>query len=73
MGWPTASGKSFYLKELQPLVGLKVVSTVYRWFNDDGDDYDIFLGLVFDNGKILWLLSDDEGNQGGSFEITEIE
>ena len=54
----------FYIEKLMPLVGGKLTGFVV-----DGEYY----GLVFtkpDKTKtIVWLYSDDEGNNPGSFEL----
>ena len=56
----------FYLNKLEPIMGGEVVGG----FKDkDGE----FFGLRIENNNRkynLWLLSDDEGNGPGSFELT---
>jgi hypothetical protein len=58
----------FYKKQLSLLIGGKVTSVVQ---DNEGE----FFGLTIETKKkdqILWLLSDDEGNSPGSFEIQEL-
>ena len=57
-----------YKKQLTPLVGGRITSVVQ---DADGE----FFGLSIttkNKEQILWLLSDDEANSAGSFEIQEI-
>ena len=63
----------FHLKQLEPLIGGTVVSLARSGVDPElGDE---FFGLVIQlkNGqkKSLMLLSDDEGNGPGSFEIND--
>ena len=62
----------FYLDQLKPLVGGKIVGLARSGPNADPHQ-DEFFGFVikFPDGKTktLLLLSDDEGNAPGSFEI----
>ncbi|TAL65855.1 MAG: hypothetical protein EPN79_11950 [Burkholderiaceae bacterium] len=62
----------FYLKQLSPLVGGTITGLV-RTGPGDGAQADELYGLSItlpDGGKrTLILLSDDEGNGPGSFEI----
>ncbi|MHB8226262.1 hypothetical protein [Acidithiobacillus sp.] len=63
----------FYLKKLDQLVG-GTISGLVRGGNGLGhDDIDEFFGLVITmpdgTKKTILLLSDDEGNAPGSFEI----
>jgi len=64
----------FYLDQLKPLVGGAIEGTV----RTDGDEFgDEFFGLAIrcKDGAVrrLIILSDDEGNGPGSFEIVEGE
>ncbi len=57
----------FYLNQLKQLIGAEVVGLV----SDQGGE---FFGLQFrregdKKSKVLWFLSDDEGNGPGSFSI----
>jgi hypothetical protein len=57
-----------YKKQLTPLVGGRITSVVQ---DADGE----FFGLSIttkNKEQILWLLSDDEANSAGSFEIQEM-
>lgn len=58
----------FYLKQLEQLIGGKITNLART-----GEEEDEFFGIVvtMPNGKrkTLLLLSDDEGNAPGSFEI----
>jgi hypothetical protein len=60
----------YYLQQLQPLVGAKIVGLARA----DGE-YDEFFGLIAElpnkERKIIFFLRDDEGNGPGSFEIQE--
>ena len=51
----------FYVKQLEVLVGETVEGVVT---DEEGQFFGLRIG-----SKILWLLSDDEGNEPGSFEI----
>ncbi|CDQ10594.1 conserved protein of unknown function [Acidithiobacillus ferrivorans] len=67
----------FYLKKLEQLVG-GTISGLVRGGNGLGhDDIDEFFGMVITmpdgTKKQLVLLSDDEGNAPGSFEIETCE
>ena len=66
------SQATFYLDQLKPLVGGKIIGLARSGLNADPHQ-DEFFGFVikFPNGKTktLLLLSDDEGNAPGSFEI----
>lgn len=64
----------FYLKRLSPLMGGQIIGSVRTGTDEYGDE---FFGLTIKkkNGKTvhLLLLSDDEGNGPGSFQITPEE
>ena len=66
------SQATFYLDQLKPLVGGKITALARCGPNADSNE-DEFFGFVIKlpNGKTktLILLSDDEGNGPGSFEI----
>lgn len=66
------SQATFYLEQLKPLVGGKITGLARCGPNVDAHE-DEFFGIVIKlpNGKTktLILLSDDEGNAPGSFEI----
>jgi hypothetical protein len=68
------SQATFYLNQLKPLVGGKITGLARSGPNADLHE-DEFFGFVIKlpNGKTktLILLSDDEGNAPGSFEITD--
>ena len=56
--------ENFYVEQLAKFVGYKVSGVVS---SPDG-----FFGLKLKSGKsekIVWFLSDDEGNAPGSFEV----
>jgi hypothetical protein len=61
----------FYLQQLQPFVGAKIVGLARA----DGE-HDEFFGLVVElpekERKVIFFLRDDEGNESGSFEIQDI-
>jgi hypothetical protein len=60
----------FYLKKLEPLVGGTITGLV-RSGNDRGNGEFFGLVITMPDGtkKQLVLMSDDEGNAPGSFEI----
>ena len=60
----------FYLKQLRPLVGSKIVGLV-RGGEDAGDGEDFGLEIQKPDGTrhALWILRDDEGNGPGSFSL----
>lgn len=61
----------FYLQQLQPLVGAKIVGLARA----DGKP-DEFFGFVVElpnkERKVIFFLKDDEGNGPGSFEIQDV-
>ena len=61
----------FYLQQLQPLVGAKIVGLA----RTDESDPDEYFGLVVElpnkQRKAIFFLRDDEGNGPGSFEIQD--
>lgn len=66
----TTGTTKFYLDQLEPLIGGKIVQLA-----DAGEG---FYGIVIQTvpkgiRKILILMSDDEGNDPGSFEIIDEE
>jgi len=52
-------------RQLSQVRGRKAVNIVT-------DEYG-YVGLEFDNGLIVWFLSDDEGNDPGYTEVTKVE
>lgn len=60
----------FYLKQLKQLVGGKITNLA-RSGASDGDDEFFGIVVTMPDGKqkTLLLLSDDEGNAPGSFEL----
>ena len=66
---------NFYLEKLAVLAGGTVIGTVRSGVDETfGDEY-FGLKIKGNDGKakVLWLLSDDEGNGPGSFEIAEAQ
>ena len=66
---------NFYLEKLAVLVGGTVTGAVRSGVDETlGDEY-FGLKIMGKDGKakVLWLLSDDEGNGPGSFEIAEAQ
>lgn len=67
-----ATNATFYLDQLHCLVGGRIISLARTGPSDDGSE-DEFYGLVVllpdGKKKTMILLSDDEGNGPGSFEI----
>lgn len=65
---------NFYLRQLRPLLGATITKLV-RTGTDQDDPADDLFGLLVTlpdgSSKTLLLLSDDEGNGPGSFEITD--
>jgi len=68
------SQADFYLEQLRPLIGGKITALTRSGPTDDPYDME-FIGFIIklSNGKSksLVLLSDDEGNGPGSFEISD--
>lgn len=64
------SRTDFYLKQLEQLVGGKITNLA-RSGEGDGDDefFGFVVTLPSGKRKTLLLLSDDEGNAPGSFEL----
>lgn len=62
------------LKALAPLVGAKIIG-LSRAGEPDSNDEIFGLDIVMPDGekKILWLLSDFEGNGPGGFSIEDAE
>lgn len=64
---------NFYLRQLRPLVGATITELVRTGTDQDDPADDLFgflLTLPDGTKKTLLLLSDDEGNGPGSFEIS---
>jgi hypothetical protein len=66
---------NFYLEQLAVIVGGTVTGTVRSGVDEILDEEYFGLEIVGKDGKkkILWLLSDDEGNGPGIFEIAEAQ
>ena len=68
------SQADFYLDQLSPLIGGRITTLTRSGPTDDPYDNE-FIGMVIKlrNGKSkhITLLSDDEGNGPGSFEISD--
>lgn len=66
------SATDFYLKQLRPLVG-GTISALARTGPNEYESDDEFFGFVVTlpdgSTRTILLLSDDEGNGPGSFEI----
>lgn len=62
------------LNALTPLVGAKIIG-LSRTGETSSDDEIFGLDIVMPNGekKILWLLSDFEGNGPGGFSLEDAE
>lgn len=58
---------SFYTDQLAPLIGAKITAAVA----DSEGFYGLSLTMPNGNRKVLWFLSDDEGNGPGSFTIED--
>jgi hypothetical protein len=54
--------KAYLLKHLKPLLGRKIVDLI-----EDSDDGSY--GFQLDNGTLVWVLCDPEGNGPGHLEI----
>jgi len=64
----------FYLDQLRPLVGGKIVRLAHSDEDDRGDEYFGIVVSVPGRGSItLVFLRDDKGNGPGSFEILKDE
>ena len=61
--------QDYYIKEYSQLKGHKVVDIV----KDGSDPDETVYGLVFDNGTVAWIMSDDEGNGSGTLHIQIIK
>ena len=61
----------FYLDQLQPLVGGRIVGAVRSGADESGEEefFGLTIQLASGQRKHLVLLSDDEGNAPGSFNI----
>ena len=56
------------LAHCRQLVGRKIVDVVYS--GDEGPDNEFeFVGLVFDDDAVAWILCDPEGNGPGHLDI----
>jgi hypothetical protein len=68
------SQTKFYLDRLSTLVGGEITGLVRSGEDEFGDEF-FGITIKLKDGKLkhLVLLSDDEGNAPGSFEITEGE
>ena len=68
------SQADFYLDQLSPLIG-GTITTLTRSGSTDNPYEPEFIGMVIKlrngNSKHFLLLSDDEGNGPGSFEISD--
>ena len=64
----THSPANFYVTQLNELFGAKVTGFVK---DPDNLYYGIAFTLPDRSRKTLWLLSDDEGNNPGSFDLTD--
>ena len=73
MGLVNMDVTKFYLDRLEPLVGGTIVGLIRTGVDEESGDEFFGLSIKFEDGKIkhLILLSDDEGNGPGSFEIME--
>jgi hypothetical protein len=60
----------FYLDQLEKLVGATIVGTCIEG-SEEGDFFGITIKLPGGKIKHLILLSDDEGNGPGSFELVD--
>jgi len=60
----------FYLQQLQPLVGAKIVGLV-RAAGEHEEFFGLLVELPNHEHKVLLFLRDDEGNGPGSFEIQD--
>ena len=67
------SKADFYLEKLRPMVGGTITNLVRSGPSSGPTDHEEFFGLIITmpNGTehTFFLLSDDEGNGPGSFEI----
>lgn len=63
----------FYLDQLQPLVGGRIVGTVRSGVDESGEEefFGLTIQLASGQSKHLVLLADDEGNGPGSFNIVD--
>ena len=60
----------FYMKHYGPLIGKTVKSLTIDETADTGDGEPLF-GLLFTDGTIAWILSDEEGNGSGFLDIVK--
>jgi len=64
----------FYVRQLRPLVGAKITQLVRTGTDKDDPADDLFgflLTMPDGSRKTMLLLSDDEGNGPGSFQISD--
>ena len=57
----------FYIDKLTPLVGGKIIATIS---DKEGEFFGLLIKPEKGKARALWLLSDDEGNGPGSFELS---
>lgn len=57
---------NFYQKQLSKLLDGKIIGTIQ---DEDGEFFGLRILMPKGKVKLLWFLSDDEGNGPGSFEI----
>lgn len=67
MTYPNTSTVNFYLKQLNPLVG----GTIQGFVKDCQGFYALVIETPDDHIHYLWIYSDDEGNNPGSFMIQD--
>lgn len=59
----------YYVNQLQDLVGSRIVQTVQD--NEEGF-FGMIVSLPDGTKKVLWFLSDEEGNAPGAFQIDDV-
>ena len=63
----------FHLTQLEPLIGGSIVGLARTGVDEDVDDelFGLLVRLKTGQRKVLWFLSDPEGNGPGSFELSD--
>lgn len=63
----------FHLTQLEPLIGGSIVGLARTGVDDGVEDehFGLLVRLKIGQRKVLWFLSDPEGNGPGSFDLSD--